>query len=436
MDYTASEVLQFISENDVKFIRLAFCDVFGAMKNISIMASQLSRAFESGISFDASAIPGFMNVENSDLFLFPDPKTMSILPWRSQQGHVIRLFCTISHPDGTPFEGDGRVILQSAIAEAAAEGYECKCGPECEFYLFEADEHGRPTKRPHDRGTYFDVYPYDKGENVRREICLTLLEMGFLPEASHHEQGPGQHEISFQYGDPLSGADNLSTFKTVVRTVAAQHGLFASFMPKPLLAYSGSGLHINLSIYKNGVNLMRDAGQQEAGAFLAGVLKRIAECSIFSNPLTNSYARLGTFEAPKHITWSKQNRSPLVRIPAAHGDYSRFEVRSPDPSCNPYLVIALLIRAGLSGIREKMSLPPASDFDLYQASEEALANIPALPATLQEAIGLAQDSAFLPQALPQRTIDTYLAAARSQWDAYRFSVNKEKHEEETYFSLV
>lgn len=435
MKYTTNEILQYVQENDVKFIRLAFCDIFGELKNISIMVDELPRAFESGISFDASAVKGFMNVDESDLFLFPDPSTISILPWRPQQGRVIRFFCNIKHPDGSDFEGDGRAILKKAAQKAADMNFTCKIGTECEFYLFEADDNGQPTKIPNDRATYLDVAPADKGENVRREICLILEEMGIKPESSHHEQGPGQNEIDFQYSDTLEAADNLIVFKNVVRTVAAQNGLYASFMPKPIIDHSGNGLHINMSLSKNGFNIFNKEAENShnAESFIAGVMNRINEICVFLNPLTNSYHRFGSCEAPKYVTWSYQNRSPLIRIPAAVGEYQRMELRSPDPACNPYLAFALLIHAGLEGIEKNLPLSPASNFDLYTQTKEKLANYAKLPETLDEAIQFGLNSSFIKEILPEKTITKFFEAKQNEWKKYEQASDKDRFEQEHYF---
>lgn len=439
MNYTMTEVLEFIKENDVKFIRLAFCDIFGIQKNVSIMPEELPRAFEYGISFDASAISGFMNVEESDLFLTPDPVTLAVLPWRPSQGRVVRFFCDIKHPDGRPFEGDGRSILRKAIQEAENLGYNCKIGSECEFYLFRMDEQGLPTAIPHDWAGYCDIAPLDKGENVRREICLTLEEMGIKPESSHHEQGPGQNEVVFKYSDALTAADNLVTFKAVVKTIAARNGLHASFMPKPLADKSGSGLHINLSLFKKGLNVFNNFNKEpgeEAGEFIAGVLAKIPEMTVFLNPLTNSYARFGKFEAPQYLTWSHQNRSQLIRIPAATDEYCRMELRSPDPSCNPYLAFALVIAAGMEGIKQRMPLPPALDVNLYDADPESLKGLPRIPENLGAAIELARQSAFIRQVLPLKTIDKFLTSKLVEWKDYTQAEHKGEFEKELYFLKV
>ncbi len=437
MDHTMSEVLQFVRENDVKFIRLAFCDIFGMQKNVSIMPHELERAFESGISFDASAIRGFMNVEESDLFLVPDPATLSILPWRPSQGSVVRFFCSVRRPDGRPFEGDMRFLLRESVRRAAGQGYSCKAGPECEFYLFQADEEGRPSFLPHDRGGYFDIAPLDRGENVRRDICLSLMEMGILPESSHHEQGPGQNEIDFRYADILTAADNLVAFRAVVKAIAARSGLYASFMPKPFEEESGSGLHVNLSLHENGVNLFRggEAPSGKAEGFTAGILRRVPEMTAFLNPLTNSYRRFGAFEAPRFVSWSRQNRSQLVRIPAACGPYGRMELRSPDPACNPYLCFMLLLEAGLEGVKEELRLPGEASFDLYSETGRA-AGLPELPKSLEEALERAGESAFIRRLLPERTLESYLAEKRQECRAAEKAPDRLHFEREFYFERI
>lgn len=445
MNTTMQEVLQFVRENDVKFIRLAFCDIFGTMKNIAILADELPRAFETGISFDASAVRGFLNVKQSDLLLFPDPASLAVLPWRPQQGRVVRCFCDIHHPAagntegpaaGAPFAGDGRYLLKRAVERAAAAGYVCQVGAECEFYLFETDDQGRPTATPHDQGGYLDVAPADRGENVRREICLTLEEMGLRPESSHHEQGPGQNEIDFRYSDALTAADQLVSFKAAVRAVAARNGLFASFMPKPIEAAPGSGLHVNLSLFRSGLNIFRTGPEEhssEAESFIAGILAHAAEMTALLNPLTNSYARFGRFEAPRYITWSHQNRSQLVRIPAGRGEYARMELRSPDPACNPYIAFALLLEAGLDGIARRLPLCPPDNRDLFTEADGAL---PALPASLAEAVVLAQESAFLRRVLPEDTLRTFLDAKREEAAACEAAPDRTSFERERYFAAI
>ena len=438
MEITAAEVLTFVKENDVKFIRLAFCDIFGNLKNVSVMPDELPRAFETGISFDASAVRGFLNAEESDLFLFPDPTTLSVLPWRPSHGRVIRLFCSIRRPDGTPFEGDTRQFLQAAAEKLRQAGYQPAIGSECEFYLYRTDENGYPTRIPHDTAGYCDVAPLDRGENVRREICLTLEEMGIKPESSHHEQGPGQNEVAFRYADALAAADNLIAFKNVVKAVAGANGLYASFLPKPEQQKSGSGLHVNLSLFRDGQNLFRSGGTHswEAESFLMGILNRIPEITAFLNPLTNSYRRFGTFEAPRYLTWSHQNRSQLIRIPAAAGEYARMELRSPDPSCNPYLAFGLLILAGLEGIQKKLPLCPPTNRNLFADPPREDEQIRALPATLEEALDLMENSSFIRGILPERPLEKYLAAKREECRAARLSGNALLYEEKTWFPVI
>ena len=343
MNYTPDEVMQYVQEEDVKFVRMAFCDIYGRQRNVAIMASELPRAFAHGIAFDASAVHGFDMDVRSDLFLRPDAATLRELPWRPQIGRVAHLFCDIVHPDGTPFEADTRTLLRQAVQRAEAAGYAFRFGTEMEFYLFRLDERGEPTREPFDTAGYMDVAPEDRGENVRREICLTLEQMGIFPESSHHESGPGQNEIDFRYADPLTAADNAITFRAVVRTIAAQSGLYADFSPRPLPDHDGSGMHINLSARLNGKAV-------DPRQLTAGVLDKIRELTLFLNPCENSYERLGRDKAPAYATWSEQNRSQLIRIPAAFGEYRRAELRSPDPMANPYLAFALLIYACLNGV--------------------------------------------------------------------------------------
>ena len=392
MIYTAQEVFDFVKEEDVKFIRLAFCDTRGRQKNISILPSELHRAFEDGISFDASAICGFGGAEKSDLLLFPDPSTLNVLPWRPSHGKVVRMFCDIRHPDGTPFARDTRAILRRAVADAKAAGITVQFGAEIEFYLFKTDENGDPTKIPFDHATYMDVAPEDKGENVRREICLTLLDMGIQPESSHHEEGPGQNEIDFRYSDAMRAADDAMNFITVVKATATQNGLYADFSPKPLENESGNGLHINMSV-------KCADGTDRTPAFMAGILAHIRDLTAFLNPSEASYRRFGKCKAPKFVTWSHENRSQLIRIPAAKGEYRRIELRSPDPSANPYLAYALLIWAGLDGVAKDMCPAPAVNLNLLTAPESETREFDTLPGSLEEAVALAGGSTLVRRVL-------------------------------------
>ena len=400
MKYTKQEVLQFVNEEDVKFIRLAFCDVFGRQKNISIMPDELQRVFEYGIGIDASAIAGFGGEIHSDLFLHPEPDTLSILPWRPEHGRVVSMFCTVTYPDGTVFENDARSILIKAVETAKKAGYTFYFGSEMEFYLFKLDEDGEATKVPYDRAGYMDIAPDDKGENVRREICLTLEQMGIRPEGSHHEEGPGQNEIDFRYSDALSAADNAVAFVNVVKAVVSGNGLCADFSPKPLDSAPGNGLHINMSVKG------RD-GSSPMDNMIAGILEKIPEMTAFLNPEERSYDRLGNHKAPGYVSWSSENRSQLVRIPAAYGEYRRAELRSPDPSANPYLAYALLIYAGLYGIENKLELPKAADINLYKADEAVLSQFKRLPTNREEARKLAKNSEFIKEHLPEMMINAY-----------------------------
>ena len=398
MIYTASDVYDYIEQEDVKFIRLAFCDVTGRQKNISIMPEELERAFSCGISFDASAIAGFGGPVGSDLFLHPIPSTLNVLPWRPSRGKVVKMFCEIRHPDGTPFAMDSRAILEKAVHQAGELGYQVCFGAEFEFYLFKTDENGNPTQEPFDHAGYMDVAPEDKGENVRREICLNLQDMGIQPESSHHEEGPGQNEIDFRYSDALSAADNAMHFKTVVKTAALRNGLYADFSPKPIPGAAGNGMHINMSV-------KCDDGKDRSDAFMAGVLAHVREITAFLNPTEDSYRRLGEHKAPRYITWSPENRSQLIRIPAAKGEYQRIELRSPDPMANPYLAYALLIHAGLDGIRRNLHSPQPVNENLYTAPESVTSKLEQLPASLEEALQLARSSAFVASVLPKQMLD-------------------------------
>ena len=400
MKYTANDVLQYINEEEIKFIRLAFCDVFGRQKNISIAATELPRAFEYGIAFDASAIAGFGDETHSDLLLRPDPETLMLLPWRPEQGQVVRMFCQIVYPDGRPFECDCRQLLKDAVARAKERGLEFLFGAEQEFYLFKLDERGEPTREPYDRASYMDAAPEDKGEAIRREICLTLEQMGIRPESAHHEEGPGQNEIDFRYSDPITAADNAMTFQTIVKMVAHRNGLYADFSPKPLEGKPGSGFHINLSVRSG-------AGDDPMPAVIAGLLEHTYDITAFLNPCRESYLRLGSSKAPGYITWSSQNRSQQIRVPAAQGEYRRVEQSSPDPAANPYIAFALLIQAGLDGLRRSLPLPPSADLNLYEASAEQLKAFRRLPASLDEARAAAASSAFVRDHLPPVFLAAY-----------------------------
>ena len=399
MFYTETEVMEFVKENDVKFIRLAFCDIFGVQKNIAIMPSELQRAFQEGFPFDATAVPGLESADD-DLLLVPDPSTFSILPWRPDTGRVIRLSCNLFNRDMTPFELDSRYLLKQATAAARKAGVTCNMGVNCEFYLFRTDENGNPTETPLDNAGYFDIAPEDKGENIRREICLSLESMGICPESSHHEEGPGQNEIDFKYSDPLSSADNVTAFKVAVTTLAARNGLYASFAPKPIPDKNGNGFHINIS---------PDMFQPEEGYFehfMAGIMNRINEITLFLNPGKDSYQRLGGPKAPKYISWSKDNRSHLMRVPSTNKKPS-IELRSPDPRTNPYIAYALIIRAGLEGIEKKLTLPAPCTVSVDALPETDRKQLKPLPRTLAEAAEIAENSEFIRRILPQSMIQAY-----------------------------
>lgn len=400
MGYTIDEVMQYVAEEDVKFIRLAFCDIFGKPMNISIMPTELERAFSFGISLDASAVRGFGAESSCDLILHPDPSTLALLPWRPEHGRVVRLYCTLTYPNGTPFELDTRSLLASAEAKARGAGYNFKFGTEYEFYLFKTDENGEPTREPYDRAGYMDIAPEDKGENIRREICLTLEQMGITPESSNHEEGPGQNTIAFRYSDPLAAADNAITFKSVVRTITARSGLFAEFSPKPLDDAPGNSLHVNISAASAD-------GRDCMPGIIAGILNRASELTAFFNPSEESYRRLGKMKAPGYISWSYGNRSQLVRVPSAAETNRRVELRSPDPLANPYLILTLLINACLEGIENGAQPPEPVSVDLRQIGVAEGLSLQRLPSSYPEATDLALASDFVRAHLPKRLIDAF-----------------------------
>lgn len=400
LQFSKEEVLQYVQEEDVKFIRLAFCDVFGKQKNISILAEELERAFQYGIAFDASAVAGFGDEVRSDLLLWPEPDTLALLPWRPEQGRVVRMFTRITYPDGTPFECDTRSLLKDAMAAARKKGYTFYFGAEQEFYLFRLDEQGEPTKTPYDKAGYMDIAPDDRGENVRREICLTLEQMGIRPESSHHEEGPGQNEIDFRYADALTAADQAQTFQTIVKTVAHRNGLCADFSAKPLENAPGNGFHINLSVRPcEGDGLFQHV--------IAGVLAHIKSMTAFLNPTEQSYQRLGKNKAPTYLSWSCENRSQLIRIPAAADEYRRIELRSADPTANPYLTFALIIYAALDGMEKDLPLPAPCDVNLFKADAQFLSQFDRLPASLSAACSAAAGSDFIRAHVPARVLDIY-----------------------------
>ncbi len=426
MTFSPRDILNFVTENDVKFIRLAFCDMNGNLKNIAIMPNELPRAFSHGISLDAAS---FSNCYQ-DLLLIPDSATLSVLPWRPKSGRVVRFFCNIMNLDGSHFAGDLRYVLQDYIQRLYANGYSCEFGTRCEFYLFDCDQEGGPTKIPHDRAGYLDVAPLDKCENTRREICLSLEEMGLNPQSSCHKYGPGQNEIDFKSNEPVTAADNMVHYKTVVKTLAAQNGLYASFMPKPLSGTHGSALAMNMSIKKNGVNIFEQQNgdlSPEGRSFIAGILSHIYEITAFLNPTINSYTRLRHSGAPNLINWSFENRNPLVRIPGAVGEPARIELRSPDSCCNPYISFRLLLAAGMDGLEKGMEL---SDEMQVTGEEKKFA---ALPATLEAAYEAAKNSTFVSEQLIPAIRENVFQSIENQLALYKASEDKARFEEQHYF---
>lgn len=432
-NYSKEDILRMAKELDVKFIRLQFTDILGTLKNVAITSEQLEKALANKCMFDGSSIEGFVRIEESDMYLAPDPSTFTIFPWRPQTGKVARLICDVLNPDGTPFIGDPRYALKRALKKAADMGYEkFNVGPECEFFLFHLDSDGKPTTKTHDNAGYFDLGPVDLEEDARRNICLALEEMGFEIEASHHEVAPGQHEIDFKYQDAVATADNIMTFKMVVKTIAQRCGLHATFMPKPIFGVNGSGMHTNVSLFKDGKNAFYDESDplqlsQDAYWFIGGIIKNIRAITALTNPLVNSYKRLvPDYEAPVYIAWSARNRSPLIRIPAARGESTRLELRSPDPSCNPYLALAAILMAGLDGIENKITPPPPTNKNIFHMTKEERMKegIASLPASLEEALDEMEKSDLVRELLGEHIFNKYLEAKRNEWDDYRTKISQ------------
>lgn len=430
--YTKKDIIRLVEEEDVEFIRLQFTDIFGTMKNVAVTSSQLEKALGNACMFDGSAIEGFARIEEADMYLRPDLDTFAIFPWRPQQGKVARFICDIYKPDGMPFEGDPRYVLKKAVKEAEDMGYVFEVGPECEFFLFHTDEDGLPTTLTHEKAGYFDLGPNDLGENVRRDMVLTLEDMGFEIETSHHEIAPAQHEIDFKYDEVQKTADNIMTFKLAVKTIAKRHGLHATFMPKPRYEVNGSGMHINMSMKKNGKNIFYDPDgenglSREAYYFIGGLMAHVAGMTAVTNPLVNSYKRLVPgYEAPVYIAWSTVNRSPLIRIPTTRGEGTRIELRSPDPSANPYLALALCLRAGLEGIRRKTEPPKAVSGNIASMSRKAMeeAGITALPGSLMEALDAMEKDDFIQEVLGEHIYRNYVKAKRNEYLRYRSVVTQ------------
>ncbi|MST74310.1 type I glutamate--ammonia ligase [Roseburia sp. MUC/MUC-530-WT-4D] len=438
--YTKQDIMRIVEEEDVEFIRLQFTDIFGTMKNVAITASQLEKALDNKCMFDGSSIEGFVRIEESDMYLYPDLDTFTIFPWRPQQGKVARIICDVYSTDGTPFQGDCRHILKKQIEEAARMGYVFNVGPEVEFFLFHQDEDGQPTTISHEKAGYFDLGPVDLGENARRDMVLTLEDMDFEIEASHHEAAPAQHEIDFKYDEALVTADNIMTFKLAVKTIAKRHGLFASFMPKPKSGIAGSGMHINMSLSKDGKNIFDDPDgelgmSKEAYYFIGGIMKHLKGMTAICNPLVNSYKRfVPGYEAPIYIAWSTKNRSPLIRIPASRGESTRIELRSPDPAANPYLTLAVCLAAGLDGIRNQITPPDAISanvFELTTEEKEKLA-IEAIPEDLNAAMEELKKDTFIREVLGEHIVTKYVEAKHEEWVHYRAQVTKWEIDEYLY----
>lgn len=423
-NYTRDDIFHIVEEEDVAFIRLQFTDIFGTMKNMAVTVGQLEKALDNRCMFDVSSLEGVADEEESDMYLYPDLSTFEIFPWRPQQGKVARLICDVYKPDGTPFEGDSRYILKKVVKEAEEMGYTFNVGPECEFFLFHTDDNGLPTTITHEHAGYFDLSPLDLGENARRDMILNLEEMGFEIESSHHEMAPAQHEIDFKYADAMSTADNIMTFKLTVKTIAKRHGLHASFMAKPKAGVNGSGMHTNMSLSKDGVNIFADQENglsKEAYYFIAGIMKHIKGMSLILNPTVNSYKRLVPgFEAPVYISWSETNRTPLIRIPAARGQGTRVELRSPDPSCNPYLTMAVCLAAGLDGIKNRLECPKPINKNNYKITEEEVEElgIERLPRNLYQAVEEFRKDDFVRQVLGKHISDEYAQLKLKEWQDY------------------
>ena len=433
--YSPQDILRMVEENQVRFIRLQFTDIFGAMKCVNVTASQLQKVLRNECKFDGSSIEGFTRIEESDMCLYPDPDSFRILPW-SDQGRVARLICDVHTTDGAPFAGCPRYVLRRVLAHAKAMGFDFYVGPELEFFLFHTDEAGKATTRSFDEGGYFDISPVDPGEKARREMCILLEEMGFEIEASHHEVARGQHEIDFKYDEALTTADNVITFKEVVKTTAQRHGLHATFMPKPIFGINGSGMHTNMSLFKDGKNAFYDPDDpkglsREAYSFIAGLLAHVKGMAAVTNPLVNSYKRLVPgYEAPCYLAWSASNRSALIRIPAARGQSTRVELRSPDPACNPYLELAVCLAAGLDGIERGLTPPPEVTENIFVMDEAARKahGIDSLPGSLEEAIHAMEADQLILDTLGEHVVANYLDGKRREWDEYRTRVSSWERE--------
>ena len=425
--YTKEDIIRIVREEDIKFIRLQFTDIFGQLKNVAITASQIEKAVNDQIMFDGSSIEGFVRIDESDQYLYPDLKSFRIFPWRPQHGKVARLICDVHNPDGSPFVGDPRYVLKRVIQKAKDMGFDrFSVGPEAEFFLFQTDEEGKPTTKTNDEAGYFDLGPLDHGESTRREICLALEQMDFEIEASHHEVAQGQHEIDFKYAEALHAADNIMTFKLTVKTLAQKNGLHATFMPKPIFGIAGSGMHINMSLFRDGRNMFYDPDGEKglsktAYSFIAGIMAHMKGMAAITNPLVNSYKRLVPgYEAPCYMAWSASNRSALIRIPAARGQSTRVELRCPDPSCNPYLALAVCLAAGLDGIEKGMTPPPEITDNIFAMTPATRKRrgIEALPGSLEEALVYLKKDKLIMNTLGEHVATQYITGKEAEWDEY------------------
>ena len=431
--YTKEDIKKLVAEKQVKFIRLQFTDILGVIKNVEIPVSQLDKALDNKMMFDGSSIDGFVRIEESDMYLFPDLDTFMVFPWTAEKGKVARFICDIARPDGTPFAGDPRSNLKRVLKKMEDLGFTgFNLGPEPEFFLFKLDEKGNPTLELNDDGGYFDLAPTDLGENCRRDIVLELEEMGFEIEASHHEVAPGQHEIDFKYANAVEACDNIQTFKLVVKTIARKHGLHATFMPKPLFGVNGSGMHFNLSLFQGEQNAFFDESgelqlSETAYHFMAGVLKHVQGFTAVTNPTVNSYKRLVPgYEAPCYVAWSAQNRSPLIRIPASRGLSTRIELRSVDPSANPYLAMAVILEAGLDGVENKLTPPASVDRNIYvmNAEERKAHGIDNLPPSLDAALEALDNDEVIKAALGEHIYENFKEAKEVEFDMFRTTVHQ------------
>lgn len=430
--YTKDQIIQLCKEQDVEFIRLQFIDVLGIPKNVAVTSSQLEKVLTDGMMFDGSSIEGFARIEESDMYLKPDLDTFVIYPWRPQTGKVARFICDVYTPAGEPFDGDPRGILKKQMEEAKKLGYEFNVGNECEFFLFQTDENGRPTTKTNDEAGYFDLDPVDMGTDARRDICLTLEQMGFEIEASHHEVAEGQHEIDFKYADALTTADNVVTFRLAVKTIAKKYGLHATFIPKPIFGINGSGMHTNMSLFKDGKNAFFDpAGELQlsdtAYSFIAGVLKHVAGITAVTNPLVNSYKRLVPgYEAPCYIAWSASNRTDIIRIPASRGAGTRVELRSPDPSTNPYICLACCLAAGMDGIKNNLPAPDSVDVNLFKSTQEErdALGVKNLPGSLYEALKTMEEDGLVKEVLGEHAYNAFYTSKMQEWDSFRMFVSQ------------